>query len=189
MKPEIVNLPDRMILGVPHRGKNEYAGVQAAWKELADRIEEIENVKPDTEFYGVCEPLYVGEDRITYLAGVEVEKVHRVPPGMQAWFLSHKLYLAYPHEGPASAIGTSFDKIYHELLPEMELYPTEDYDFEVYTDLFYEVDNPVIMLYVPVRKEPMPDRNSEPYRRIRKKLIDEETMVFSDDEAGYDRDF
>lgn len=188
MKPEIVNLPDRMILGIPHKGKNEYTGIAAVWQELADRIEEIEYVKPDTEFYGVCEPLYEGEDRITYLAGVEVDKVNRVPPGMQAWFLSHKLYLAYPHEGPANTIGATFDKIYHEVLPSMKLHPTEDYDFEVYTDLFYGGDDPVIMLYVPIQKEPLPDRYSEPYRRIRKKLIDEDTMVF--DEGEYDeRDF
>lgn len=188
MKPELVNLPEKMILGVPHKGLNDYASIQKVWQELADRIEEIENVKADTEFYGVCEPLYQGEDRITYLAGVEVEKVNRVPQGMQAWFLSHPLYLAYPHTGAANTIGQSFDKIYHEILPEMKLYPTEDYDYEAYTELFYGEEEPVIMLYVPVRKEPMPDRFSEPYRRVRKQLIDEDTVVLGEDD-NYDRDY
>ncbi len=187
MKPEIVNLPDRMILGIPHKGANEYKAIADAWLSLADRIEEIDDVKTDTEFYGVCEPLYQGEDRITYLAGVEVNKVNQVPPGMQAWFLTHKLYLAYPHDGPANTIGSSFQKIYHEILPEMNLYPTEDYDIEVYSEEFYASDEPVIMLYVPVMKQPMPDRNSEPYRRVRKKMIDEDTMVFGEESEQNDR--
>lgn len=188
MKPEIVNLPDRMILGIPHKGVNEYTAIASAWEELAERIEEIEGVKTDTEFYGVCEPLYQGEDRITYLAGVEVEKVNQVPHGMQAWFISHHQYLAYPHEGPANTIGSSFDRIYHEILPEMGLYPTEDYDIEVYSEKFYAAEEPVIMIYVPVQNEPWPDRNSEPYRRIRKKLIDEDTMVFEDESDPHETD-
>lgn len=188
MKPEIITLPERMILGIPHRGPNDYAAIAAAWEELSDRIEEIDDVKSDTEFYGVCEPLYRGQEGITYLAGVEVNKVNRVPAGMQAWFISHQRYLAYPHDGPANTIGASFDKIYHEILPEMKLYPTEDYDIEVYSEKFYASEEPVIMLYVPVLSEPLPDRQSEPYRRIRQKLMDEDTIVLEERE-DYDRDF
>ena len=73
-------------------------------------------------------------------------------------------------------------------MPEMGLYPTEDYDIEVYSEKFYAAEEPVIMIYVPVQNEPWPDRNSEPYRRIRKKLIDEDTMVFEDESNPHETD-
>lgn len=181
MKTELVTLPERMILGIPHKGANEYDKIAAVWNELYERIGEIDHIKNEDDFYGLCEPLYSGENNINYLAGVEVTAIHNIPKGMQAWFVTHKLYLEYHHTGDASTIGSSFDKIYHDILPKMGLHPSDDYDFEVYSKAFYEAEEPVVLLYVPVQQEKPLDKNSDPYRKVRKQMMDETKMELEGD--------
>ncbi|WP_459129868.1 GyrI-like domain-containing protein [Guggenheimella bovis] len=150
MKPEIVRLEKRMIVGVAYTGENDYDEVMKVWTELSKRVEEIPNIHKDTHFYGLSEPLYSGEDKIQYLAGVEVDRVDTVPQGMQAWYVNHENYVAVVHDSNADSLGSTYQKIYDEILPELGLKPADSYDFEVYTKEFYSGEKDEVYIFVPV---------------------------------------
>ena len=173
MRAELVHLPKRMIVGIAHRGPNDHAEIAKIWQELNERIEEIKNIEEPDVLYGLCEPIRADEDQINYLAGVEVSRIENVPPGMQAWYVTHEVYLAVAHENGSESIGKSFDVIYHETLPKMGLHPTDDYDFELYKRTAGKIGLETVQLFVPVRKEAK-QTNPDGYRKIRQKMFGDE---------------
>lgn len=153
MNYNLLKLPKRMIMGVVYQGENDTRAMAAIWETFYDRIGEIKHIADEKVFYGIGEPYEEGEV-FSYMAGVEVNAIEEVPEGMQVWYLNHQDYLVMVQDlKEQKTLAQGFNEIYGELLEELGLWATEDYDYELYTEDFYNEEPGKVYLHVPVTRK------------------------------------
>lgn len=170
MELERIRMDKKMILGIPYRGENKADAVSDLWDQFFERVTQLSDFEPGTDFYALSEPIKDG--RLHYLVGIEVESVQEIPEGMEIWYLRHEDYVVYAHKGGKESVPASFSYIYSTLLPEAGFKPSEDYDFEVYTPHYYERDeeDSIVYLCVPVLSEAEAGLSTD-YTVLRDELI------------------
>jgi len=124
------------------------------WTRFVPRAPELEH-RIDGATYGVC--CLPGEgpknpESFTYVAGVEVENLEKIPEGMIGVELPAREYAVFAYTG---GIGPELPKtmqyIFGQWLPESD-YEADGSDFEYYDDRFDPVTGQgTFFIYVPVK--------------------------------------
>lgn len=153
MNYNLKKIPKRMIMGLVYEGEHDLQAMGSLWESFYQRLGEIKNINDEKTFYGISEPFVEGEDFV-YLAGVEVETIEELPQDMQVWYLSHEDYIEVELDlSEKKSASQGFSEIYDELLGELGLYPTDDYDYEVYNEAFYDEEPGRVFLHVPIKRD------------------------------------
>lgn len=77
--PDIVTLDEFMVAGLAHRGP---AGEEfdRIWSDFNERVDDLAEITPGDESYGVIYEYDEGGDDFTYVAGVHVEDTDDIAP-------------------------------------------------------------------------------------------------------------
>lgn len=154
-KPIVIRKDGFSLLGIQYHVKNEDREIPKLWNRLALRIGEIENIASNN-YYGlqVYSSKLKETGEMTYIASVEVKNVNTIPPGMVSIEIPPSKYAVYTIPSIIDDIPFVMKKIYTVWLPETGLTPTNNYDFELFTESFIP-NNPSSQyyFYIPVTGE------------------------------------
>lgn len=153
MKPEIIEKKGCYIVGMQYEGKNQNGEVSKLWNEFLPRLKEITNRVNDTIGYGYetynKKMFETGE--FTYVAGVEVENLDHIPSEMVGYEIPSNTYAVFTMEAIIENLPKTIGKIYSEYLPQNNLKPIDNYDFEYYTEEFEPNQKDAkLYFYVPI---------------------------------------
>ena len=157
MEPKIEHRPAFHVVGLTGQySPATSTRIPEIWSRFAPRLGEI-GKRVDGRSYGVCMENTSGdaeEGCFTYVVGVEVSQIERVPEGMIALTVPAHTYAVFTHRGHVSGISDTFKRALGQWLPATQFQHAAAPDFEQYDERF----NPTtasgeIDLYLPVVKE------------------------------------
>lgn len=134
LKPEVVTMPERRIVGLLQRYTMETrAAIPAQWAAYNAAGGDVPGAVPDA-WYGVCANF--GEDgSFDYLCGVEVPK-GGVPAGMAMIALPAGRWARFATQAHISAIGDVWSEIYRDWMGQDRLTPRDGPSTEFYPASF-----------------------------------------------------
>ena len=155
-EPQLVELPERMMVGLQYIGKNQNGEIGQMWGVFNSRAAEVPyrvGAEHD-QAIGFCEiienPKEEGE--FSYIAGYFVSQVDQLPEGMVARKVPGGLYAVFAHETGLANLGKSYEYIWRTWLPASTYEALMTHDYEVYDDRFDpRSESGVFELHVPVR--------------------------------------
>ncbi|HWI65017.1 MAG TPA: AraC family transcriptional regulator [Symbiobacteriaceae bacterium] len=153
-EPRIVELPERLIVGMQYVGKNQNGEIPQVWGAFNPRACEVPHRILPAQSIGYCEiidnPKEEGE--FSYICGVFVGQIGELPPGMVARTIPAQTYVVFTHEGSADALGKSYEYIWRTWMPASQYEAVMTHDYELYDERFDARSATwVLDLYVPVR--------------------------------------
>jgi AraC family transcriptional regulator len=160
MKPEIITLEKKFVIGLNYYGDNEQAEIPHLWYVFSRKRQEIKNKKGWCA-YGLCiEPEdYESTGEFHYVACLEVEDLNDIPLEMVGKVIPANTYAVFTHKGPVSGLRDTYAAIYGTWVKETDMTVIRGFDFELYDDRFTSPDDPgsEIDIYIPIT---MPDTSS-----------------------------
>lgn len=156
MEPKIVARDEFMIAGTEYIGKNENGEISRMWgEEFLPRVQEIKNAVNPCVFYGLCSTI---ENSVngewSYIAGVEVNNIDSIPPGMVGRVIPAATYAVFTHTGPLTTLHNTFENIHQIWLPDSGYEKAADYDFEYYDERFkHMAEDSELDIWVPVKSK------------------------------------
>jgi len=133
--PEFIEQGPLLIAGLSDRfTRATSVEIPMLWSRFAAHVGKIQDVI-DGPAYGVCsnsDP----ECGFDYLAGVEVTRTDRLPDSFTHIQLAPQRYAVFSTQEHISAIQEFFYTIFNKYLPESGLVPSNDPNFERYTETF-----------------------------------------------------
>jgi AraC family transcriptional regulator len=131
--------------------------IPALWGRFGPRIGGIAG-RQGTECYGLCQGEVPGPDgtpTLWYMAASRVAPGTPAPEGLTARTVPAGTYAVFTHEGHVSAIGGTFDAIFHEWLPAAGLVPLPAPGWERYDERWDPRSGTgPVDIYVPVERAP-----------------------------------
>jgi len=139
MQPEIREIDAFTVVGVRQRFDHESKhGIPELWKRFLPLLDEIPHRRPDVTF-GVCSNASPSDGSFDYMAGVAVDRVDRLPPGVVAETVPRQTYAVFTHHVRSTNLheelqptmrwiwGTWLREAPYEYLPtpDLERYPPE----------------------------------------------------------------
>ena len=121
------------------------------WDEFIQRIDEIGNRVPGM-CYGLVQPTSTDTDKLEYYAGIEVDKVDKLPSGMVSIDLPPSQYAKFTHHGPVKHLNNTVNYIYSNWLLQSGMRHTYGPDLEFYGNDFHPTSSDSVMHYaIPVK--------------------------------------
>ena len=152
--PQILELAERLMVGLEYIGKNEHGEIPALWAAFNRRGGEVQNRVAAGQAIGLCgmveNPKVEGE--FSYVAGYFVSRADDLPAGMVARKVPAGLYAVFTHEGDPEALGKSYEYIWGTWMPQAAYQPAGHHDYELYDERF-DADSAtwVLEIHIPVR--------------------------------------
>ena len=150
--PEIQRRSRFKIAGLSYTGRDNTA-VYNLWQRLWALAPRVAFLRHAEEHFGACfhDLDMRGRDTFTYVAGAEVGRTSKLPKGMETVAIPASMYAVFPHQGPASRIEDTFDRVYRSWLPSSDYTPTLDLDLLRVDARFHgESDDSIVELWMPV---------------------------------------
>ncbi|MDF2629079.1 MAG: transcriptional regulator, AraC family [Symbiobacteriaceae bacterium] len=152
--PRIVELPERLMVGLEYIGKNQNGEIPALWAAFNRRACEVGNRVAVGQAIGLCGSVEnpTEECEFSYVAGVFVDRADEVPPGMVARTVPAGLYAVFTHEAGPEALGRSYEYIWGTWVPNSAYQPAGSHDYELYDERFNAASPTWVMeIHVPIR--------------------------------------
>lgn len=152
METRVVELPELKLAGVPLLFDLQNPSFGKAWELFMEEQEQVH--WKNQNGYGV--EIYGNEmkrsGKLFYFASMEVENLDNLPNGFFMRVLPKSKYIVAKCEATSEAIGTTFRKLYSEVIPNSEYESLNYYDFEFYGDDFKGMDqeNSFVEVYIPI---------------------------------------
>jgi AraC family transcriptional regulator len=139
MEPEIREIDAFTVVGMRQRFDHDTKqGIPELWKKFVPHLAEIPYRRPDITF-GVCSNSNPADGSFDYLAGIAVDKVDQLPPGLVAETVPRQTYAVFTHHVRSKNLhddlqptmrwiwGTWLREAPYEYLPtpDFERYPPE----------------------------------------------------------------
>lgn len=150
METKIITKPSFSVVGLKYFGQNKNNEIAQMWDTDCYQLEELPNLKPQTDYYGVCGNLDE-QGNFEYVAGVELTDPDDYPEGMVRWDVPEQTYVVVPCTIPT--IGKAYEFIHGTWLPDNGYQRAPGPDFELYDETF-EPGGPesTLYIYVPIIK-------------------------------------
>lgn len=153
-EPQLVELPERLMVGLEYIGKNQNGEIPALWTAFNRREGEVRNRVAVQQAIGLCgsveNPKEEGE--FSYLAGFFVDRTDDVPEGMVARKVPSGLYAVFTHEAGPEALGKSYEYIWGTWMPNSAHQPAGAHDYELYDERFDPASPTWVMeIHIPVK--------------------------------------
>jgi predicted transcriptional regulator YdeE/DNA-binding transcriptional MerR regulator len=153
MQPEIVELPEFIVVGMRYYGKNENQEISELWGEFNARANEIKHVAPDSPAYGVCITVPdAPSGEFEYVASFRVENDRQadMPEGMVSRKIPAHKYAVFTHVGSLEKLSQTYHYIYQVWIPQSGYHPA-GIDFELYDQDFKDfTPDSKFYIYVPI---------------------------------------
>ncbi|HYF94641.1 MAG TPA: AraC family transcriptional regulator [Symbiobacteriaceae bacterium] len=151
-EPQIVELPERLMVGLSYIGKNQNGEIPLLWAGFNQRWPEVQHVAGSA--VGYCEvaanPKEEGE--FGYVAGVIVSRVDLLPEGMVSRKLPAGLYAVFTHETGLANLAKSYEYIWGKWLPASNYEAQMTHDYELYDERFDpRTGSGAFELHVPIK--------------------------------------
>ena len=139
MNPVFEDREEMKLVGVraPFRGvfddnPNNHEVIPELWQSLVSRLDEISSrVKGFS--YGVVECHGAdAEERLTYLAAVEVDRFDELPQGMSSFVFPAGKLIKFTHRNATSAIEETVKHIFGTWLPQSGVKARDGLELEIY---------------------------------------------------------
>jgi len=153
MEAHITTKPAFRVVGLKHRGNNDNNELPQLWDRFAERVAEVKPsaVEPITA-YGICTNLDKQNNIFDYIAGLEVHRADRIPPGMVLFEIPEQEYAVF--ECTLPTIIVTIDLIYHTWLPGADYERTDGPEFELYdADFDPTVPESTLQICIPIREK------------------------------------
>ena len=152
--PEIRQMRRLTIAGLSYTGRDTKA-VYQLWRRLWESQAVVESRPEARTYFGACvhDLDMRGRDTFTYIAGVETAQDSRLARGTKRVTIPQCICAVFTHEGPASKIEETFDRVYGVWLPCSDYTPTMDLDLIRVDERFRgEGDDSIVEILMPVRE-------------------------------------
>lgn len=153
-EPTVVELPERLMVGLEYIGKNQNGEIPALWAAFNRREGEVRSrIATDTAI-GLCGSVENPKEEceFSYVAGFFVDRADDLPPGMVARKVPAGQYLVFTHEGGPEVLGKSYEYIWGTYLPNSAYQPAGSHDYELYDERFNAASPTWVMeIHIPVR--------------------------------------
>jgi len=134
LQPVQVDEPAMQVVGMRYEGRNRNGEIPALWRQFVSRMDEVPHRTADGATIGLCEPEphLTEESVIRYVAGVTVDRVGQVSPGMVACTVPPHRYAVFTHQGPLADMERTYAHIFGTWLPGSDCLPAMAHDYERY---------------------------------------------------------
>lgn len=153
-EPGIVELPERLMVGLEYIGKNQNGEIPALWSAFNRRGGEVQHRVAPEQAIGLCgmaeNPKEEGE--FSYVAGFFVDRADDLPQGMVARKVPAGMYVVFTHEAGPEALGKSYEYIWGTWMPNSAYQPAGAHDYELYDERFNAASPTWVMeIHIPVK--------------------------------------
>ncbi len=156
MRPEIKEIDSFLVAGFRERfdaaSKHQ---IPALWGRFMPLLEEVPHRAGGT--FGVCTNMSSDDGSFDYVAGVEVERVDRLPSGMVAESLPRQTYAVFRHQLRSYDLHAELQPtlrwIFGTWLPGSDFEYVVGPDFERYPADFEPVPGKYLEIAIPVRRK------------------------------------
>ncbi len=160
MEPRLCRRDDFTVVGMgAHFTPETRPGIGDLWQEFHVRLGEIPCRRGALSF-GICldaDPACGDAPGFTYVAAVEVDRIERIPPGMEALSIPANAYAVFTWNGHISAFADFITAVWAHHLPAAHLDPIRAPDFELYDERFDPATNQgTVEVWIPVRQRAAP---------------------------------
>jgi AraC family transcriptional regulator len=156
MEPQILDLPEIRVVGVPYFGPNNEGQFPATWHRFMGLSDLITNKSNPEVYYGV--EVYTEDFQASgqwyYLAGVGVTSLDALPVQLVGKVIPANKYAVFTHRGSLPVkLGQTFQYAYKTWLPQSVYTQAAPYDLERYDDRFKGAGNEesVMEVCVPIK--------------------------------------
>jgi AraC family transcriptional regulator len=149
-QPKLTTKPAFTVVGLLLHTQPMSPEIPALWDRFVPRIGEIQNPSGPHVSYGLMGRFDQATGMFDYMAGIAVTHAAQLPAGMSRWDLAANTYAVL--ETTLSKIGETMDSLYRTWLPSSDYDPVDAPSFERYGEAF-SPENPVVDIYVPVKKK------------------------------------
>jgi AraC family transcriptional regulator len=149
---DVVEEPERRVLGIDHRGP--YQEIGGAFERLGAAVEAAGLRRSVDEWLGIYfdDPSTVPADSLRSMAGVTATGANAAPAGLAEVRLPGGRYARMRVRGPYSSLPAAYEWIYGTWLPDLDERTRGSPSFEVYVNDPREVAEDSILtdVYVPL---------------------------------------
>ncbi|HYF77599.1 MAG TPA: AraC family transcriptional regulator [Symbiobacteriaceae bacterium] len=153
-EPQMVELPERLMVGLEYIGKNQNGEIPALWAAFNRRTGEVRHRVAVQQAIGLCGSVENPKEEceFRYAAGVFVDRADELPAGMVARKVPAGLYAVFTHEAGPEALGRSYEYIWGTWVPGSSYQPAGAHDYELYDERFDAASPTWVMeIHIPVR--------------------------------------
>lgn len=138
-----------MVVGYIYRGRNENQEIADMWNDsFFKEIKRVNNVINPDQYYGVSDNYDNETKEFEYIAGVRVNCLCSIPPGMVSKIIPEQEYAVFPTTLPE--LADAYTYIFHQWLKEEDCKILTGPSFEFYGEDFCEGEN--LYIYIPVQR-------------------------------------
>jgi AraC family transcriptional regulator len=155
MEPEIREIESFVVAGLRERfDADTKHAITSLWQRFLPLLPEVAHRRPGT--FGVCTNANADDGSFDYVAGVEVERVDRLPAGLIAETIPRQTYAVFRHDVHSHDLHRELQPtvswIWSTWLPGSDFEYVAGPDFERYPPDFDRVPGKYLEIAVPVRK-------------------------------------
>jgi AraC family transcriptional regulator len=149
MQPQIVDKPAFTLVGMKLRTKPGSEAISQLWQAFGQRMGQVPNAVNPSVCFGATDHFDLESGLFDYLAAVEVTGEGETPEAMDTWQVPAQTYVVFRTTLPK--IGTTFDHIYDDWLPQSDYERAAGPEFEYYDETFNPNDpTSEFDIYIPV---------------------------------------
>lgn len=154
MRPQIIQLPEKKLVGISRTMSFMDYQVSELWQSFMPRRYEIENTVAPDLFHVQVNPLHYNfspEVVFEKWAALEVDAYTTIPEGMQKLIIPAGRYAVFTYRGDGSNASDFFRSIFTQWLPEAQLQWENRPQFEVLSEK-YQKNSPDSeeLIFIPV---------------------------------------
>ena len=159
LKPEIYSQKIMRLVGlktcffsIDSEKNNIGEKLPVLWDAFLERMNEIDNVVPESPCYGVVRQVKDNTDLLEYYAAIAVERIEVIPKDMVSIAIPLSNYAKFTHKGSAKNIDSTVNYIYSSWLLKSSKTHTSGPDLEVYDHDYDPVSESSVMYYaIPIK--------------------------------------
>jgi len=159
LKPEIYSQKIMRLVGlktcffsIDSEKNNIGEKLPVLWDAFLERMNEIDNVVPESPCYGVVRQVKDNTDLLEYYAAIAVERTEVIPKDMVSIAIPLSNYAKFTHKGSAKNIDSTVNYIYSSWLLKSSKTHTSGPDLEVYDHDYDPVSESSVMYYaIPIK--------------------------------------
>lgn len=153
LEPSIGQYPERRVVGkrttfygVDSERNNVASQLAPLWQAFLANLAEVPNTVAGV-CYGVLEPMAPDDDRLSYLAGIEVDPHGELPHGLIERTIPCASYATFEHRGVVASLDNTVNYIYSSWLLRSGYRHTSGPDLEIYGKDYHPTSEASIIHY------------------------------------------
>jgi AraC family transcriptional regulator len=151
LNPQLIEMKDIRLVGKKRRLKPNDPDFQKLWRDVETNFHEIENkIKKDKSYWFYTNVDYCSDGialEFESYASFELKTKANAPKGWEKCTIKNGSYYCFTHKGETWKLHLTYRYIYGKWLPEHNMKPSGNIDFEIY-DHRFKPDSPESEIFI-----------------------------------------